>query len=42
MKLRWIILLKKGGIKMAKIIYKKCGKPIKEDTDGNDKYCQGH
>lgn len=21
---------------------KKCGKPIKENTDGNAKYCQGH
>lgn len=21
---------------------KKCGKPIKENTDGDDKYCQGH
>jgi hypothetical protein len=21
---------------------KKCGKPIKEDTDGDLKYCQGH
>jgi hypothetical protein len=20
----------------------KCGKPIKENTDGNLKYCQGH
>ena len=20
----------------------KCGKPIKENTDGNEKYCQGH
>ena len=21
---------------------KKCNKPIKENTDGNPKYCQGH
>jgi hypothetical protein len=20
----------------------KCGKPIKENTEGNNKYCQGH
>jgi len=20
----------------------KCGKPIKEDTDGDSRYCQGH
>lgn len=29
-------------VKEAKLICKKCGKPIKEDTDGDDRYCQGH
>jgi hypothetical protein len=24
------------------LICKKCNKPIKEDTDGDLKYCQGH
>jgi hypothetical protein len=33
---------KNSGKVMAKIICKKCGKPIKENTDGNLKYCQGH
>jgi len=27
---------------MAVMRCRKCGKPIKEDTEGNPKYCQGH
>lgn len=33
---------KMGGDGMKSPKCKVCNKPIKEDTDGDDRYCQGH